>query len=229
MSTSNNLFSITKPNCFTMEWEKLPFDFVSSIFWRGKIVHVQIKAYKTEFGSTRTITLLYDNQRYFVCLTLYKYFGGHHGDLPPRIYNFPFSLWIRLSLNSLELKDEAPNSADRISKLSEHSYMVLKTPRNISFNKMNKEDLINKSYTIVEFNNLSFQEKYNYVFGNSDMKFIACRPYYNHKYILFDAGTYFIEVSYSLYGNTISLKAMDQDDERLDFYIDYVKYLYTLS
>jgi hypothetical protein len=42
--------------------------------------------------------------------------------------------------------------------------------------------------TLIEFNNLPFQDKWDLVFKNPEAKLILFREYYNQKVILWDCG-----------------------------------------
>ena len=51
------------PESIFIAWDKLPFQIISTIEWRGIVFHVRIKSYKYEYGVKRFITFLNDNKR----------------------------------------------------------------------------------------------------------------------------------------------------------------------
>jgi hypothetical protein len=77
--------------------------------------------------------------------------------------------------------------------------------------------------TFIEFNNMTFNEKWNFVFKSTEATLISFREYYNQKVTLWDCGTFFAEVYYMPADNTYTkIEGFEQDDKRLDIYIDYM-------
>jgi hypothetical protein len=76
---------------------------------------------------------------------------------------------------------------------------------------------------LIEFNNLTIQDKWNFVFKSGKASFISFREYYNQKVTLWDCGTFFAEVYYLKADNTYTkIEGFEQDDKRLNIYIDYM-------
>jgi hypothetical protein len=77
---------------------------------------------------------------------------------------------------------------------------------------------------LTEFNNLTYQEKWCFVFKDKGVSFITFREYYNQKVTLYDCGNFFAEVYYFPAENRITkIEGFSQDDKKLNFYIDYMK------
>jgi hypothetical protein len=75
--------------------------------------------------------------------------------------------------------------------------------------------------TLKEFNNLSFQKKYQFVFNGPRLNQIAYREYYNQKVTLWDCGNFFIETYYLQAENEITkIEGFEQTNKRLNIYIN---------
>jgi len=48
--------------------------------------------------------------------------------------------------------------------------------------------------TLIEFNNLPFKEKWNFIISDPNLKLITFREYYNQKVTLWDCGTFFCRI-----------------------------------
>ena len=69
-----------------------------------------------------------------------------------------------------------------------------------------------------DFNKLSLDDKGNIVFFEG--KYIASREYYNQLLMLYDLGSYFVEVFYNSHINLIANIQIMKDIKTLDIYID---------
>lgn len=75
--------------------------------------------------------------------------------------------------------------------------------------------------TLVEFNNLSLEEKHSFVISDKSLRLIAFREYYNQKVTLFSADTFFIETFFFPEENRfIRIHAIDLDDKAINIYIN---------
>jgi hypothetical protein len=76
--------------------------------------------------------------------------------------------------------------------------------------------------TLYEFNNLTLEEKYEFVWTGLDRRLIAFRDFENQKIALFDCGTFFAETYFlPAVKRMLKIEGFCQDDSRLDSYIEF--------
>lgn len=102
---TKNFWCFDIPGILYLKWDTLPFTIKNRIEWREKDFHVQINAYKINFGCTREISFIYDNKQYDCMLTKWKYTGGGNGIYPPQVTAKDYALKIKMTINYLSFTD----------------------------------------------------------------------------------------------------------------------------
>lgn len=74
---------------------------------------------------------------------------------------------------------------------------------------------------LFEFNNLDFEEKYDFVWQSVECSIHCYRVDGDLNYMLFDCGTFYAE-SCVLNGKTIKIEGFEPNDDRINLYIDWV-------
>jgi hypothetical protein len=74
---------------------------------------------------------------------------------------------------------------------------------------------------LYEFNNLDFEEKYDFVWQSQDCSFNCYRVDGEMNYVLFDCGTFYAESCVQA-GKTIKIEGFDFNDDRVSIYIEWV-------
>ncbi len=133
------LWTFENPKSIKLNWGEFPFNTMTSIIWRGLLIHIRVKTEKQEFGWTIVITFLYQNKLYHCKLTKYKGNGGRHGDNPPEVATATHNLQIRMfGPSGLTLNDELIESNKNI-EISENPFVIIKTTESSIFDNINPE------------------------------------------------------------------------------------------
>ncbi len=229
MTETYDFFKTSGRNSFVVKWNAMPFHFKGSVFWRGKFIHVQIRSDKTNFGSSHVAVMLYDQQCYTFGNHLYKGNGGCSGFRPRHLGSQPYQLSLCFGTNLFSLTETGPDPRDLKEFFHRHCSMVLSTPDIVSFGGFLRKVTAQRSLTLEEFNELDVNGKRSYLCDEEKVRFIACRPFPDHKFNLFSCLDYFIEVGYVTASHHLTFRAFAEDDPRLNFYIDYMLGMTTLT
>ena len=154
---NEGLWTFENPKSIILKWDELPFNTKTSIRWRGQLIHIEIKAFKTEYGWTRVITFLYQDKLYHCRLTKWKWSGGGNGVYPPEIATSIHNLKIRTGGNFLSLKDELIESKKDVEIL-ENPFEIIKTPESIVFEEPKPEVIKEPVKLEIEKNQVTLYE-----------------------------------------------------------------------
>ena len=105
IKTPNDHSIFKSSNGLVVRWKGPPFNLTLSFLWRGIYVPFNIKSFKTEFGETSTVSILYKRKVFARSMTKWKYSGGSHGDEFPDIETEHHKLSLRVRLNEFEVVD----------------------------------------------------------------------------------------------------------------------------
>jgi hypothetical protein len=80
--------------------------------------------------------------------------------------------------------------------------------------------------SLLEFNQLPFEDRHTFVLGNKNLQLKSYRYYYNQKVSLFEWDDFFIEVYYHSIGETITnIRAIAPDDIVMEVYSEQMSKL----
>jgi hypothetical protein len=85
--------------------------------------------------------------------------------------------------------------------------------------------LANGKMTLFEYNNLDFNDRYNFLFAKREdnyVRFNCLRDDGEYKYSLWDCGSFFVELC-ALNGKAVKVEGIELTDDRINLYIDFVK------
>ena len=78
--------------------------------------------------------------------------------------------------------------------------------------------------TLIEFNMMSFEEKYKFVFNDLNVRFISYRKDNGQTMSLWNCRDFFAEIFYSKSDDKIiNIEGIDLNSNRIDLYIDFAK------
>jgi hypothetical protein len=170
-SQTQNLWTNKSPKSIELRCNTLPFYAKTSVNWRGQIIHIRIKAEKTEYGWVRLITFRYNNKLYPCGLLKWNWPGSGSGS-PPEISTSNYKLEIVVLVNNVVLKDVLIKPYERDGKI-EHPFEIFTTPENIVFDKRKRSISLGPDKPIIEKNQVTLYEYRNRVVINSYAYFEA--------------------------------------------------------
>ena len=78
--------------------------------------------------------------------------------------------------------------------------------------------------TLIEFNMMSFDEKYKFAFTDPNVRFISYRKVNDQTISLWNCEDFFAEIFYSKSDNKIiNIEGIDLNSNRIDLYVDFAK------